>query len=223
MTDGYKGYADRLGTEATYFLQQQTQKTLMLFLSHTHTYTYTWKHSYKQLRFGSKPLPFLLYFTSHTVVYFSLLSPSVATFPYRQPQLSCFLSARSFHTLSQMAPAHNSDGLLLNRKGPHTPLGTQRNLSNHWADRQRQIDAICFKLKQFHAFRWCDLIGTNTGKIIIRVLVIVSYWNQPFLQTGSLVARKPPALYWSIASHDLLRVMPAITHGKNINIITQAK
>lgn len=54
-------------------------------------------------------LVFLLYSTSHTVVYFSLPSPSVATFPCRQPQLSCFISVLSFILPSKMTLPHKSD------------------------------------------------------------------------------------------------------------------
>lgn len=47
---------------------------------------------------------FLLYFSSHTVVYFPLLLPSVATFPHRHSQLSRFMSALSFIFRRTMPP-----------------------------------------------------------------------------------------------------------------------
>lgn len=70
-------------------------------MNRRHVHTQKCAHTYQYVESSNsaaKARPFLLYFTSHTVVYFSLFSPSVATFPYRQPQLSCFMSALGSHS-----------------------------------------------------------------------------------------------------------------------------
>ncbi len=88
-----------------------TDKQLGNIFPLTQTRIKSQKHAHSNdMRGSCTPPAFLLYFTSHTVVYFPLLLPSVATFPHRHSQLSCFMSVLSFIFRRTMPPRASITG-----------------------------------------------------------------------------------------------------------------